>query len=99
MQIKSIYCYVKKLKIVLMQIVRFNSIFQFRKFLEKIQIGFWSDLQKLQVTSEVDVMITIFSEKMAFFFNANDMIFLHKQSVFWVKNANFRAEFFRRKYF
>jgi hypothetical protein len=48
----------------------------------------------------VDVMITIFGEKMAFFLNTNVMInFFQNLALFWVKNANFFATFFRRKYF
>jgi hypothetical protein len=52
--------------------------------------------------SGVDVMITIFSEfcqfspkKLAFFSKTNVMIkILHNLALFWVKNANFIAEFF-----
>jgi hypothetical protein len=39
--------------------------------------------------------LTIFGEKVAFFSKTNVMInILHKLALFWVKNANFFAEFF-----
>jgi hypothetical protein len=44
-------------------------------------------------------MISIFGEKMAFFSKTNDTInFLHNLALFIIKNANFFANFFRRKY-
>jgi hypothetical protein len=63
---------------------------------------FGAILSKTYLAPGVDVMITIFcdfrqfsAKKLAFFSKTNVMIkILHNLALFWVKNANFFAEFF-----
>jgi hypothetical protein len=64
-------------------------------------------LKDRNICPGVVIMITIFcdfcqfsAKKLAFFSKTNVMIkILHNLALFWVKNANFFADFFRRKYF